>query len=1006
MIRIASLTALTAVAALAQTAQLSGLIQDSSEARVAGVQVTLLNLDNGVRRLARSNAHGLYLIPALPPGLYRIVVRKPNFRTMVHSGVQLRTGLPARIDFVLQLGSVEEQITVRDAPWDAGDETASLGLLLSRSFVDRLPLNGRGLLTALELTPGVVITPVRTPAEPGQFSVNGQRANANLINVDGASANFGITAEAAGQDLAGSLPALSSIGSLHSLFALPAVEEFRLESSSYTAEHGLFPGGHLIVTTRAGGSTWNGSLYHLLRNEKLDANGWFNNLRRIPRAPLRWNQFGAVLGGPVRRARTFLFASYEGFRLRLPEQSLMAVPSFSARLEGSLPSRTVASWFPRPNVALPPSSPPGIGAYTLQIPNPSRHDSAGLRLDHHLGSGAQVRFHHRWSPSDAERLGRGAGISTSSIQRVEYSPRQTNASLGAALGPDAYLDIRANHSRMTSLESLDPLPGGATANLESLFANLLPPGPANLGVSVLNWSSAIEQVRGRRNTQSQWQASAALSHSPGAHQWKFGVGYRRLSTSLKDRPVSAALYFNDAASLDQGAASLLQITRRRPAAFAFHNLSLFAQDTYKASPRATWSLGIRWEFHPSPSGPPNALWPHRYANFAPRAALALRLNQSGSWILRAGGGLYYDLSAGSVLAGIARGPDYLTLALFPGASLASAQPLMLPEFGQPSPATLAQTFSYDRHLRQPVTAQWNTTAEHRFGQAATVSAGWVGAAGRRLLRSEYLDASSDPAITTGNHARSSYQSFQLQTRLRPASSLDMILNYTWAHSIDNASRDSQIFLASSRTLDRGSSDFDVRHGFTLAFLYALPATTSHVLRGWNLDGIIRARTGFPFQPNAVIVPANFVLVSPPVLFRPDLDPAQPLWVHDANLPGGRGLNPAAFPVQSTFRQGTLGRNSLAGFPFRQADLAVQRLFEVRGGSLLVVRIEAFNVTNTPNFSPPFNFGLTAPPYPPVIGWPQTTLDRDLGTGGPSRGLTPAFQVGGMRSIQLSVRLQF
>lgn len=117
------------------------------------------------------------------------------------------------------------------------------------------------------------------------------------------------------------------------------------------------------------------------------------------------------------------------------------------------------------------------------------------------------------------------------------------------------------------------------------------------------------------------------------------------------------------------------------------------------------------------------------------------------------------------------------------------------------------------------------------------------------------------------------------------------------------------------------------------------------------------------------------------------------------------MNPAAFPVPSAGRQGTLGRNSIAGFPFRQLDLAVQKNFAPSGRYEVQFRVEAFNVTNTPNFSAPYNLALTPPPYPAVIGWPPSTLDADLGTGGPGHGLLPAFQIGGARSVQLSLPLR-
>jgi hypothetical protein len=236
-----------AAAALAQPTQLSGLLQDSSGGVMDGVSVTLQNQDTGIRRLTRTNSEGIYVIPSLQPGPYRITVRKEGFRSLARSGFRLELGQHARIDFSLQVGSVEEIITVESPPpWFSG-ETGAVGTLVPRAFADHLPVNGRSLLTLLELSPGLVITPVFNSLEAGQFSVNGLRPNANLITIDGASGNFGIQDDSPGSAIGGNLPALSSIGSLHGLVSLAAVEEFRLDAVAGAAEHGRFAGVHVTL---------------------------------------------------------------------------------------------------------------------------------------------------------------------------------------------------------------------------------------------------------------------------------------------------------------------------------------------------------------------------------------------------------------------------------------------------------------------------------------------------------------------------------------------------------------------------------------------------------------------------------------------------------------------------------------------------------------------------------------------------------------------------------------
>jgi hypothetical protein len=194
-----------------------------------------------------------------------------------------------------------------------------VGTVVDRNFVENLPLNGRSFQSLFELTPGVVMTRA-TFNEQGQFSVNGQRANANYFMVDGVSANIGVSAGAApGQSAAGSLPALTALGTTNNLVSVDALEEFRILTSSYAPEFGRTPGAQISITTRSGSNKFSGTIFNYFRNDALDANDWFANNRGLKRAAIRQNDFGGVLGGPIARDHAFFFFSYEGLRLRQPQ---------------------------------------------------------------------------------------------------------------------------------------------------------------------------------------------------------------------------------------------------------------------------------------------------------------------------------------------------------------------------------------------------------------------------------------------------------------------------------------------------------------------------------------------------------------------------------------------------------------------------------------------------------------------------------------------------------------
>ena len=225
---------------------LSGIILDASLASVPGAMVTVVNEDTGLRRVAISQSDGGYAVFSVQPGVYKITVRKPGFRTMIRFGVKLTESQPARVDFKLVIGSVQETITVEGSAPLFNTEEASVSTVVGRDEVDHLPLDGSGLLGLIGLVPGAVVTPA-TRGEAGQFTVDGQRPNTHYFTVDGASANTGVSgggspAEATG----GALPGMTAFGSLDSLVTPDALQEMRVQTSTSTPQFGRMPGASLV----------------------------------------------------------------------------------------------------------------------------------------------------------------------------------------------------------------------------------------------------------------------------------------------------------------------------------------------------------------------------------------------------------------------------------------------------------------------------------------------------------------------------------------------------------------------------------------------------------------------------------------------------------------------------------------------------------------------------------------------------------------------------------------
>src|ERR1035438_5465203 len=181
---------------MCQQAQIEGLVRDPAGLNVSGAEISVRNEETGGRRQTRTNDSGFYSVASLNPGTYRILIRSAGFETIVREGVKLEVGDDARLDFALRIGDSQTVLTVRGGPPLMNTEDASIGTVIGRDFIDEMPLNGRGIQSLIELTPGVEPVPVE-PAQTGQFSVNGQRGTSNYYTVDGVSANFAAGAVAA-----------------------------------------------------------------------------------------------------------------------------------------------------------------------------------------------------------------------------------------------------------------------------------------------------------------------------------------------------------------------------------------------------------------------------------------------------------------------------------------------------------------------------------------------------------------------------------------------------------------------------------------------------------------------------------------------------------------------------------------------------------------------------------------------------------------------------------------
>jgi Carboxypeptidase regulatory-like domain len=1048
---------LLAATARAQSpaATLAGTVIDEQGAVVPSVEVTVLNLSTAVQRHATTDGEGRFVIPLLPPGGYTLTAQREGFATLEVRNITLNVGDRQALRIRLKVGELGETVTVVDALEDGVERSASssVSTVVNRRFVENLPLNGRSFQSLFELAPGAVLTHTSFN-EQGQFSVNGQRANANYFTVDGVSANVGVSAGASpGQAAAGGLPALTVLGGANNLVSLDALEEFRLLTSSYAPEFGRTPGAQVAIATRSGTNELHGSAFEYLRAGALDANDWFANSRGLSRPAVRQNDFGGSLGGRLIRDRAFFFASYEGMRLRQPQFALTEVPSLAARAAAPAQVRPLFDAFPVPNGA---SLAGGFAEFAASYSDPSRFDAASARLD--FVASQQLTLFARYSLAPSHTSQRGgvsspgqSGQSLNTVNRTSLDTETLTAGATAALDARVTGDLRFNWSRVrgqTEL-TLDDFGGAAPPPSSLLFPPFASPETSGFQVTLRGGlNSGFGTGKNVNNLQRQLNLVGNLSVvARGGHELKFGFDYRRLAPVYGPLSYAQTVVFGDAttsgvlaASANARAFQIKVAADAGPRLPLFTNFSLYAQDAARLTPRLTLVYGLRWELNPPPheargndpavltgfdGGGDNVLtnqvasslslaprgtplWRTSFGNFAPRAGVAYLLSPSRGTTLRGGLGIFYDLGTGQAAQAFG--------SVFPYAreKVLTDVPFPLdPSTAQPPPLSLdppyGTVYAFAPHLRLPYTIQWSAGIEQPLGARQSLSVSYVGAAGRRLLRQTAL-LKPNPDFTVvrliANGSASDYHALQAVYARRLARGLQAHAAYTWSHSIDDDSDDSAsglIFTGSSDPRDeRGPSNFDVRHSFSAAASFDLPrpakrARAALLLRDWSLDAIFRARTATPV--NVLQTTGLFVgdLVE---ARRPDLINGVPLYLEDPRAPGGRRFNPAAFRSVSA-GQGSLGRNALRGFGLSQLDLAVRRQLALTERARLQLRAEFFNLLNHPNFGDPVA-DLTSR----LFGLSTQTFARSLGTGGVNGGLSPLYQVGGPRSVQLALRLTF
>ncbi len=385
----------------------TGTVADGSGAMVPGAKVTIRNTGTNVSTATETNTAGIYYLPALPPGEYEVTGENQGFRPARIAGLRLTVGLAATVNLILEVGSVAEAVEVRAAQVQLEAQTSGLGKVVEQRRVVELPLLGRNPLALAATAPGVIpsygqrgtgqnIVGVSTTAQ-----INGGLMQQNGVLIDG-----------------GESRGTTESGNAYTV-PLESVAEFKVETSSYSAEFGRAAGGIVNIATKSGTNQIHGVVYEFLRNDHLNANSWSNNRNKVPKGLFQRNEFGAAAGGRIIRDRTFWFVNYEGTRQGSPDQVLASTPNaaqkqgdfsntldrngrlvavydfLSTRPDGANPGRFIRDQFPGNRVPAPRIH--GISQKVVPFwPEPNRPGEAFGQVNNYFLSGKNVQNSENW----------------------------------------------------------------------------------------------------------------------------------------------------------------------------------------------------------------------------------------------------------------------------------------------------------------------------------------------------------------------------------------------------------------------------------------------------------------------------------------------------------------------------------------------------------------------------------------------------------------------------------
>jgi Carboxypeptidase regulatory-like domain len=627
-----------AAVAQQETATLTGAVKDASGALVPGATVTATNIGTNIATTTTTNEDGIYTIPSLRPGKYTVTVEIAGFSRVIRSGVTLQVAQVAQLDVTLQTGQITEAVEVVGGASLLETQTSSRGSVIDQKKIVELPLNGRDYNQLALLSPGVLPTTPRLSSVnfKGAFNVNGNRTFNNVFLLDGVD-NISYSNSFRGENVQLVQPSIE------------ALQEFKIQTNAYSAEFGRSSGAVINATIKSGTNSVHGAAYEFLRNDSLDANNFFSNALRAPKPRRQRNQFGAAVGGPLVKNRTFWFGDYEGLRDKEGVPRVRQVPTaaekaglfsssvvdpfgagrpeFSRNAQGQwvIPRErwdpvgaAIVALIPDPNV-------PGSTIFASTPVTTTRQDQFDVRIDHQISPQISTFGRYSFVDTNVFRPAPLPGLAEGSFNDAFGENRMR--SQGLALGvtwivtPTIVGDIRFGLARG---DYFTEPPNFGVDGPEQIGLKNVPNDPAIAGgVPKVNIEGFDAVGRHTSTPQFQtprsWNPRATFSWTRGAHFIKFGGEFLHVETRINDLNATIGRMNFENRFTNRAVADLLLGLPSQLALTSFtvmdqgQNMQFyFVQDDYKVSPNLTLNLGVRYEYATPPVEKDN-----QFVNFDP-----------------------------------------------------------------------------------------------------------------------------------------------------------------------------------------------------------------------------------------------------------------------------------------------------------------------------------------------------------------------------------------------------